>query len=279
MRPNGLLTGGTLRIVTGENLPLIQDTSAKVEVNASLHPPLPPPRRPPPTADRPGPGRPGSALFLTVILTAQLMVVLDTTIVNVALPHIQRSLAFTGTGLSWVINAYILTFGGLLLLGARAGDLLGRRLVFLAGIALFSASSLAGGFAVAGWMLLAPRALQGVGAALAAPIGPVAAHHRLPRRRGSGCAPSPSTRRCPPPAAPRVGGRRPSDRARVVALGHVRERAHRAGGLGPGPHRRARDSTAPRPPRHRRRRDLHRRYDRRGATASCKRAAADGGAR
>jgi EmrB/QacA subfamily drug resistance transporter len=113
--------------------------------------------------------RHGQALFLAVILTAQLMIVLDTTIVNVALPHIQRSLAFTASGLSWVINAYILTFGGLLLLGARAGDLLGRRRVFLTGVALFTASSLAGGFAVTGWMLLGSRALQGVGAALAAP--------------------------------------------------------------------------------------------------------------
>ena len=77
------------------------------------------------------------SVLLFVILTAQLMVVLDTTIVNVALPHIQRGLGFSASGLSWVLNAYILTFGGLLLLGARAGDLLGRRRVFLAGIALF----------------------------------------------------------------------------------------------------------------------------------------------
>jgi EmrB/QacA subfamily drug resistance transporter len=97
------------------------------------------------------------------------MVVLDTTIVNVALPHIQHGLGFSGTALSWVINAYILTFGGLLLLGARAGDLLGRRLVFLTGIALFSLSSLAGGFAVSPSMLLVARAAQGIGAALAAP--------------------------------------------------------------------------------------------------------------
>ncbi|MBV8461949.1 MAG: MFS transporter, partial [Acidimicrobiales bacterium] len=108
-------------------------------------------------------------VFLAVILTAQLMVVLDTTIVNVALPHIQRSLALSGSGLSWVINAYILTFGGLLLLGARAGDLLGRRRIFLTGIALFAASSLVGGLATSGWMLLAARAAQGIGAALAAP--------------------------------------------------------------------------------------------------------------
>jgi EmrB/QacA subfamily drug resistance transporter len=108
-------------------------------------------------------------VFLFVILTAQLMVVLDTTIVNVALPHIQEGLHLSGGGLSWVLNAYLLTFGGLLLLGARSGDLLGRRRTFLAGIAIFSVSSLFGGLAVTGWMLLAARALQGVGAAMAAP--------------------------------------------------------------------------------------------------------------
>ncbi len=108
-------------------------------------------------------------VFLTVILTAQLMVVLDTTIVNVALPHIQLGLGFSSSSLSWVINAYILTFGGLLLLGARAGDLLGRRSIFLVGIALFSLSSLVGGFALSPGMLLAARAVQGIGASLAAP--------------------------------------------------------------------------------------------------------------
>ncbi len=109
------------------------------------------------------------SVFLLVILAAQLMVVLDTTIVNVALPHIQRSLGFSNGALSWVLNGYILTFGGLLLLGARAGDLLGRRTTFLTGIAIFSMSSLVGGLAVAGWMLLAARVVQGIGAALAAP--------------------------------------------------------------------------------------------------------------
>ena len=108
-------------------------------------------------------------MLLLVILTAQLMVVLDTTIVNVALPHIQRSLGFSTSALSWVLNAYILTFGGFLLLGARAGDLFGRRRVFLLGIAIFTVASLAGGLAVSGWALLAARAIQGVGAALAAP--------------------------------------------------------------------------------------------------------------
>ena len=109
------------------------------------------------------------SVVLAVILTAQMMVVLDATIVNVALPHIQKSLGFSSSSLSWVLNAYVLTFGGLLLLGARSGDLLGRRRTFLAGIGLFSLSSLAGGFATAGWMLLAARALQGIGGALAAP--------------------------------------------------------------------------------------------------------------
>ncbi len=108
-------------------------------------------------------------LVLAVILTCQLMVVLDATIVNVALPDMRTALHFSPTQLSWVLNAYTLTFGGLLLLGARAGDLLGRRTVFLGGIALFTAASLAGGFATTGGLLLAARALQGVGGALAAP--------------------------------------------------------------------------------------------------------------
>jgi MFS family permease len=103
-----------------------------------------------------------------VIATAQLMVVLDATIVNVALPYIQRALGFSGSGLEWVVNAYTLAFGGLLLLGGRAGDLLGRRKVFIAGLLLFSAASLAGGFATSQAWLLAARAVQGAGAAVTA---------------------------------------------------------------------------------------------------------------
>ena len=108
-------------------------------------------------------------LALIVIATAQLMVVLDTTIVNVALPHIQRALGFSGSSLEWVVNAYALSFGGLLLLGGRAGDLLGRRLVFVAGLGLFSAASLAGGFATSQAWLLTARTIQGIGGALIAP--------------------------------------------------------------------------------------------------------------
>ena len=108
-------------------------------------------------------------LALTVIAAAQLMVVLDATIVNVALPHIQRALGFSGTNLEWVVNAYTLVFGGLLLLGGRSGDLLGRRRIFITGILLFALASLLGGFATGQAWLLSARALQGVGAALAAP--------------------------------------------------------------------------------------------------------------
>ena len=108
-------------------------------------------------------------LALVVIATAQLMVVLDATIVNVALPDIQKALGFSGTGLEWVVNAYALTFGGLLLLGGRAGDILGRRRVFIAGIILFSLASLLGGFATTQAWLLAARAIQGVGGAVIAP--------------------------------------------------------------------------------------------------------------
>ena len=109
------------------------------------------------------------SVLLFVILAAQMMVVLDATIVNVALPHIQTDLHLSTSELSWVINAYILTFGGFLLLGARAGDLFGRRRVFLIGMAVFTLSSLVGGLAPSGWVLLTARAVQGLGAAIAAP--------------------------------------------------------------------------------------------------------------
>ena len=108
-------------------------------------------------------------LALAVIATAQLMVVLDATIVNVALPHIQNALHFSGANLEWVVNAYALAFGGLLLLGGRSGDLLGRRRIFIFGILLFSLASLLGGFATTQEWLLAARVLQGIGGAFAAP--------------------------------------------------------------------------------------------------------------
>src|SRR6266851_3356490 len=112
---------------------------------------------------------PSSAVVLAIVLTCQLMLILDVSVVITALPKIQSTLGFSPAGLSWVQNAYTLAFGGLLLLGARAGDILGRRRVFVAGIALFTAASLLGGLAQSELWLLAARTVQGIGAAIAAP--------------------------------------------------------------------------------------------------------------
>jgi EmrB/QacA subfamily drug resistance transporter len=106
---------------------------------------------------------------LIVICLAQFMVILDVSIVNVALPSIHDGLGFSETGLQWVVNAYTLTFAGFLLLGGRASDLLGRRRVFLAGIALFGISSLICAIAQTQGMLLGARALQGIGGAVISP--------------------------------------------------------------------------------------------------------------
>jgi EmrB/QacA subfamily drug resistance transporter len=108
-------------------------------------------------------------IALIVIAFAQLMVVLDSTIVNVALPSIQRALRFNSTDLEWVVNAYSLAFGGLLLLGGRAGDLFGRRRMFVAGVLLFTVGSLAGGLATTSTWLIASRVVQGAGGAIVAP--------------------------------------------------------------------------------------------------------------
>ena len=104
-------------------------------------------------------------LVLVIVCLAQFMVVLDATIVNVALPSIQRGLGFSTTDLQWVVNAYTLVFGGFLLLGGRAADLLGRKRLFVIGAALFSFASLINGIAQSPGMLIAGRALQGLGGA------------------------------------------------------------------------------------------------------------------
>jgi EmrB/QacA subfamily drug resistance transporter len=123
----------------------------------------------PPRPGRRAAVRDRRGLALAIVLGAQLMIILDLTVVNIALPSIAHGLAFSSAGLSWVLNAYTLTFGGLLLLGGRAGDILGRRQVFMAGIALFTAASLAGGLAQSPGWLLAARAAQGAGGAFASP--------------------------------------------------------------------------------------------------------------
>jgi EmrB/QacA subfamily drug resistance transporter len=122
-----------------------------------------------PAAAAPPAGGRNLRLALLVIATAQLMLVLDDTIVNVALPSMQRSLHLATSHLNWVISFYALAFGGLLLVGGRAGDLLGRLKVFRFGIIVFTLASLAGGFAPAGGALIAARVVQGCGAAIAAP--------------------------------------------------------------------------------------------------------------
>jgi EmrB/QacA subfamily drug resistance transporter len=108
-------------------------------------------------------------LILAVLAVAQFMVFLDETVVNVALPSIKDELGFSQSTLAWVVNAYILMFGGLVLLGGRAADLFGRRRVFLAGTALFGVASLLDGLAPSQGVLLGARAVQGIGAALATP--------------------------------------------------------------------------------------------------------------
>jgi EmrB/QacA subfamily drug resistance transporter len=108
-------------------------------------------------------------LALGLLCVAQFMVVLDASIVNVALPSIGEALSFSQENLSWVVNAYVLTFGGFLLLGGRLADLLGRRRVFIFGLLLFAAASLVGGFAESEGMLIGARAVQGLGAAILSP--------------------------------------------------------------------------------------------------------------
>lgn len=129
---------------------------------------------PPVPAEPPAPmdvdtRRPRLGLALVLLTGAQLMIVLDGTIVNIALPSIQRELGFSRANLSWVVTIYAIAFGGLLLLGGRLGDVLGRRKVFMAGVLLFALASMFGGIAQNEWQLLAARALQGLGAATAAP--------------------------------------------------------------------------------------------------------------
>jgi EmrB/QacA subfamily drug resistance transporter len=119
--------------------------------------------------DPPQSGETNRWLVLVIVCLAQFMVILDATVVNVALPSIQRDLHFSAADLQWVINSYTLVFGGFLLLGGRAGDLFGRRRIFLAGVAIFTTASLLNGLATSSTWLVAARALQGLGGALVSP--------------------------------------------------------------------------------------------------------------
>src|SRR6266550_3072910 len=110
-------------------------------------------------------------LALYVLCAGSLMIVLDVTIVGVALPSIRTDLDFTETSLAWVVNAYLLTFGGFLLLGGRLGDLYGHRRLFLSGISLFTLASLACGLATSQGLLIGARAIQGLGGAVVSAVG------------------------------------------------------------------------------------------------------------
>src|SRR3978361_243075 len=109
-------------------------------------------------------------LALYILCLGDLMIVLDSTIVNVALPSIREDRGFSQTSLAWVVNAYLLTFGGFLLLGGRLGDLFGHRRLFLAGITLFTAASLACGLSQSQGFLISARAVQGLGGAVASAV-------------------------------------------------------------------------------------------------------------
>src|SRR6267154_831519 len=109
-------------------------------------------------------------IALVVLCTGMLMIVLDMTIVNVALPSIKNDLGFSQAGLAWVVNAYLIAFGGLLLLSGRLGDLLGRKRIFLVGLALFTSASLLCGLSISQPMLIAARFIQGIGGAVSTAV-------------------------------------------------------------------------------------------------------------
>ncbi|WOX24663.1 MFS transporter [Streptomyces sp. HUAS YS2] len=124
-----------------------------------------------PAAEKPAPARPDPRTWLVVLAAcaAQFLVVLDVSVVNVALPSMRSDLGLSAVGLQWVVNAYSIAFAGFMLLGGRAADLFGRKRIFLLGLGLFTAASVAGGLAQEGWQLVAARAVQGLGAAVLAP--------------------------------------------------------------------------------------------------------------
>ena len=170
-------------------------------------------------------------VVLVLVCFAQFMVVLDATVVNVALPSIQKDLGLSEANLQWIINAYTLVFGGFLLLGGRAGDLLGRKRLFLFGLVVFTVASLLNGLAQTSGMLIGCRALQGLGAAFISPaalaIISTTFEEGAERAKALGVW-----------AAIAIGGsrdrpdpRRRADAAPLVALDLLRQRAGRDRGL------------------------------------------------
>lgn len=151
------------------------------------------------TAEEVTPSRNTTAI-LAIILISYFMILLDNSIIFTALPTIHTAMHYSTTGLAWVQDAYTLVFGGLLLLGARAGDLLGRRRVFIFGLAAFAIASLMVGVAPTGWWLIGARSLQGIGAAIVAPsslslLTASFPHGKSRRRRSRSTARRPASER------------------------------------------------------------------------------------
>ena len=168
--------------------------------------------------------------LLALLAASQFVVVLDASIANVALPSIGRALAISQDGLSWVVNAYTLTFGGFLLLGGRLADLLGRRRVYMAGLILFGIASFLGGLSQSEPMLIAARALQGLGAALALPGRAVDPHRHLHRGLGAQQGARSLGRGRGRRRRGRRAARRHPHRVPELALGAARQRADRRHG-------------------------------------------------
>ncbi|WP_443060086.1 MFS transporter [Streptomyces sp. NBC_00444] len=177
------------------------------------------------------------------------MIAIDLTIVNVALPRIRRELGFTPEGLTWVVNAYMLAAGGLMLLGGRLGDLLGRRRMFMIGTALFGVASLTAGLAVSPGMLIASRFAQGMGEALAVPAGLAIVALIFPdekeRAQALGIWGSPVR----PGRGGRRGPLRGPDRSGRLALGLLHQSSSRRGAAPRDPSPGAREQ-GPGPPPH-----------------------------
>ena len=167
-------------------------------------------------------------LILVIACLAQFMVVLDITVVNIALPSIQTGLNFSSANLQWVVNGYTLIFGGFLLLGGRAADLMGRKRLFVAGVILFSAASLLNGLAQSSGILIAGRMLQGLGGALVSPaaLAIITTTFTDTERADQGTRDLVGDRRLGL-SRRTAAGRRP-DRRRVVAVGVLHQRPDRA---------------------------------------------------
>ncbi len=139
---------------------------------------------------------------LALLCMAQFVLVLDFAIVNVALPSIQQDLGFTDSALQWVVGAYALFFGGFLLVGGRLGDIVGRKRMFVGGLAVFTAASLVGGIATEPIVLIVARALQGLSAAMVSPAVLALIAGGYPRRARSARRPWASSARSPRPGSP-----------------------------------------------------------------------------